>query len=219
MAKESEKLYRSIIGADYDSRLKGSLRNIKEVCDEREKHGGRIYVGRIGRLCREQFGGPAPQSIRNQPDTLKRYIDLRAAEQLLPAETGRKETGPKISDPKIRAHVLLLEEQVRDYEEQVRILKKLFEKIAPVGIDKLIAEAFSNGTPLALLPTSNESPTTEVNGICLSEPARRALEKITSEAHLKVFRLSLYKGRVINEMTRKFLEKEEYQALLDLLAA
>jgi hypothetical protein len=132
MAKESEKFYRSIIGGDYDSRLKKSLEYIKEVCDEAEKHGGRIYVGRIGRLCREQFGGPAAQSIRNQPDTLKRYVDIRAAEQVLPARTGQKENGIKISDAKVRAYVLLLEEQVRDYEEQIKILKRLFKRITPV---------------------------------------------------------------------------------------
>jgi len=161
MVKESEKFYHSIIVGDYDSRLKRSLESIKEVCDEREKHGGRIYV---------------------------------------------------------RTYVSLLEEQVRDYEEQLRILKKLFMRITPVEIDKLITEAFLDGTQLTLPPISNESSNDGHNGISLSEPARRALEKITSETHLKRFRLSLYKGRVVNEMMRKFLDKEEYQSLLNILA-
>lgn len=218
MAKESEKLYRSAIDGDYDPRLKESLERIKAVCDEIEKHGGRLYVGRVGKLCQEQFGGPAAQSIRNKPDTLKRYVDLRAAEQLLPTKTGQKDNGVKISDPKTRAYVLLLEEKVRDYEEQIRILKKLFEKITPVEIDKLISEAFLNRTPLMLPPITNESGNNGVEGIRLSEPARQALEKITSVAHLKQFRLKLYKGRVVNEMMCKFLDKDEYQGLLELLA-
>lgn len=218
MASQSEECYRSVINGNYDSRLKRSLENIKAVCDEGEQHGARIYVGRIGKLCKEKFGGPAAQSIRNKPDTLKRYIDLRAAEQVLPARGGQKESKLNISDPKTRAYVLLLEEQLRDARETISILKRLLERITPVEIDRLIADAFSNAATLELPPVSNESEKTGLNGVCLSEPLRRALEKITSESHLKLFRLSLYKGRVIDEMTRKFLNKDEYQALLDLLA-
>jgi hypothetical protein len=219
MLKESEKQYRSIIKGDYDSRLKKSLENIKTVCDEIENHGGRIYVGRVGKLCKEQFGGPAAQSIRNQPDTLKRYVDLRSAEQVLPARISRKGNGIQISDPKTRAYVLLLEEQGRDYEEQIRILKRLIESVTPVEIDKLIAEAASTGNLLALPPVFTEPGNKEASGVSLSEPARRALEKITSESHLKRFRLKLYKGMVVDEMMSRFLDKAEYQALLNILAA
>jgi hypothetical protein len=217
MVKESEKFYRSIIDRDHDSRLKRSLESIKNVCDEIERYSGRIYVNRVGKLCLEQFGGPVAQSIRNKPDILKRYVDLRAAEQSLPGRIKQKDNRINISDPKIRAYTLLLEEQVRDYEEQIRILKNLLMRIAPVEIDKLIAEAFSNGSPLALPLISNESSNGVGNSSNLTEPARRALGKIINEAHLKLFRLSLYKGRVVDEMRRKFLEKDEYQALLKLL--
>jgi hypothetical protein len=218
MAKESEKLYRSITGGNYDSRLKRSLENIKEVCDGIEKRGGRIYVGRVGKLCREEFAGPAAQSIRNKPDTLKRYIDLRAAEQALPIRAGQRENKLRISDPKLRAYVLLLEEQARDSEERAKTLKKLLEKITPVEIDKLIADAFSSGTPLTLPSFTAGAGEIEGHTIPLSVSTRRALEKITSEAHLEQFGLSLYRGRVVDGLTRKFLDKDEYRALLDLLA-
>lgn len=219
MSKESEKQYRSLIKGNYDSRLKKSLENIKSVCDDIENHGGRIYVGRVGKLCKEQFGGPAAQSIRNQPGTLKRYVDLRAAEQVLPARIRRKDKGLQTSDPKIRAYVLLLEEQLRDSEERFGVLKKLFESITPVEIDKLIAEATLHGNLLALPSISTKPSDKEANSVSLSEPASRALEKITSEVHLKQFRLKLYKGRVVDEMMNRFLDKDEYGALLDMLTA
>lgn len=216
--KQSEKLYNSIVEGDNDSRLKSSLENIKCVCDEIENHGGRIYVGLVGKLCRENYTGPAAQSIRNQPGTLKRYVDLRAAEQLLPTESGQSGEGIKISDPKVRAYVLMLEERVRDCEEVIRILKKLFTRIAPVEVDKLIAGAFTNGALLELPPATGEHGDNGNDKLHLSGAARQALEKLTSESHLSPFGLSLYKGRVISETRRKFLDKDEVQALLDLLA-
>jgi hypothetical protein len=219
MAKEAERLYISIMEGDWDSRLKRSLERIKAVCDDTEKHGGRIYVGRIGKLCQAQFGGPAAQSIRNQPDTLKRYVDLRSAGQTLPGRVGQGENRIKISDPKVRSYVLQLEERVRDSEEQIRVLKRLLGKITPVEIDKIIAAASSSASPLVLTPLSDEAGSEAAGCIRLNDPARRALGKITSESHLKQFRLNLYRGRVVNETMRKFLEKDEFQALLELLAA
>jgi hypothetical protein len=219
MARESEKLYRQIIDGNYDPRLKRSLEHIKEVCDTTEEHGGRIYVSRIGELCKKEYQGPTAQSIRNQKDTLKKYVDLRAAEQQFPADAGRKESKLKISDPKVRAYILILEEQVRDSEERFDILKNFFQRLAPVEIDQLIADAFRSGTPLALPPMPNGLGETQIKGIALNEAARRALEKLTSESHLKPFGLSLYKGRVLSETKRTFLDKGEYKALLDLIAA
>lgn len=218
MAKESEKLYRSIADGEYDPRLKRSLQNIKEVCDEIEKHGGKIYAARVGRLCKEKFGRPAAQSIRNQPDTLKRYVDLRAAEQSLRVDAGQKESKLKISDPKIRAYVLMLEEQVRDYKEENGRLKKLFEGIAPVEIDQLISDSFSNKAPLRLPSVLSEPGKSRVNGSRLSKAARQALEKITCESHLRMFGLDLYNKNIVNATFAEFLNKNEYQALLDLLS-
>lgn len=219
MAKQSEEFYRSVIDGNYDSRLKRSLENIKVVCDEREKHSARIYVGRIGTLCREQFGGPAAQSIRNKPDTLKKYIELRAAEQVLPAGIRQTESKPIISDQKTRAYVSLLEEQLQDSIKTINNLKTFCEQITPVEIDKLIADGFLSSRTLKLPPVPNETTPRGFNGSKLSEPARRALEKLTSEDHLKSFRLSVYKQRVVDKMMREFLNKDEYKALINMLAA
>ena len=216
--KESETFYAAVTGNDCDPRLKKSLERIKEVCDEIEKHGAIIYVGRVGQLCTDKFRGPTAQSIRNKPQTLKKYVELRIAEQKVPAKKDREGVRAQISDPKIRAYVIRLEEEVRDCHERIAKLKKLLENLPPLEIDKLIAGALSGGMHLALTAPHDDHEETESKGHILCATARRALEKITDETHLSSCGLRVYNNRLITKATSyKVLDKDEFQALRDLL--
>lgn len=218
---EAETFYDSIVEGEYDARLKKSLNNIKEICDEIESHGGRVYVERVGKLCKKKFGGPAAQSIRNKPGTLKCYVDLREAEQVLPAGKDRGASKIKISDPKVRAYVLQMEEELRDSYEHIGRLKKLFEQLAPVEMDAMIAQAFSNpkSSELNLRSVPGENCSDGSGTLKLGELARLALGKITSESHLTSCGFRMHSGRVLTSTNYKFLDRDELTALRELLPA
>jgi hypothetical protein len=217
--KDSEVFYQSVINGSYDPRLKESIKNIKAACDEIEQYGGYISVGRVGKICKENYRGPATQSIRNKPETLKRYVNLRQAEQVLPKKTEHDNVKMKISDPKIRVYVLQLEERLDSCLKQIQGLKKLFSQLAPIEIDSIIAQAFSSGSLIdtEFLQLYKRETFDQAGKIKLSELSRQALEKITNEEHLRLCGLRLYKGRVLTATNYKFLDGDEFSALLELL--
>ena len=218
--KASEALLNSIANGEYDPRLQESLRRIKEVCDDIEKHGGRIYVSRVGKLCEEKFKGPVAQSIRNKPDTLKHYIELRTAEQKLTIEkdprTILQKILHKISDPVVHSFVILQNETIKDREEQIGRLNKGIKSILPVEIDKLLASASAGPGKLSLL-AAKEAAGERASCLRLSDVARRALARLTNEDELNRCGLRLHKGHVLTNTNHKFLGKEEFSALEELL--
>jgi plasmid stability protein len=218
--KPSEVLYHSIANGKYDLRLKESLRQVKEVCDEIEKHGGRIYVSRVGNLCEEKFKGPVAQSIRNKPDMLKRFVELRAAEQKISIEkdhrTVLQKILQKISDPMVRSFVILQNETIKDLEEQIRRLNKAIASISPMEIDKMLASA-SAGSNRAELPVAEKADDERNKCLGLNEVVCRALVRLTSEDELKLCGLRLHNGHVLTSTNYKLLDKEELSELKNLL--
>lgn len=217
MSEEAEKLYTLIIDGDYDSRLKTSLERIKKVCDDIEAHGGRIYVGRVGRLCVEKFEGPTAQSIRNKPETLRKYVDLRATGNKLPRET-ENINWKTVSDPKTRVLLTLQKATIEDRDNEIKRLKTLLATIAPLEMDKLLADSSANNADI-LYPPSREgiSSNEKQHNPELSDVAHRAIKKIIDEDHLRKVGLRFYNGYVLSQTNFTFLEEEEVLALLDLL--
>lgn len=218
--KNSETFYESVINGEYDSRLKKSMEHIRAACDEIEGFKGIISVGVVGAYCKDNYKGPAAQSIRNKADTLKRYIDLRSAEQVNPVKKDSDDVKMKISDPKVRFYVLQLEDQRNLYAQQTQRLQKFIQSLAPVEMDAIIAQAFSGiSVNEDILAGIFKPEKNELNSkIEISAAVRKALEKITDDEYLRTFGLELYKGHLILSSTKKtFLSNKEVSALIELL--
>jgi hypothetical protein len=215
MSSKSDNFFQSIINGDDDPRLKESLKRIKEVCDDIIAHGGRIYVSIVGKRCEKKFGWPKAQSIRNKPKTLNKYVEIREAERRKPVVKSDQGILQTISDPKIRAYILLLEAANQDMTNENARLLKAFNNIAPLEIDKAIAQLPTKSLSLNISETDTFDG--KPRSLKLGEVAHRAIGKITSEEHLGQAGLRLYKGHLLTQTNFTFLDKDEVAALLDLL--
>jgi hypothetical protein len=112
-----------------------TVENVWTVCEEMALAGEEVFVAEVGRRLKSRFGGPNAQSIRDQPERLKRLVDLVAeATQSSKPAPGRREDDllADIKDQTIRAQVRLALEERDRLRKEVTALKKAFERIAPI---------------------------------------------------------------------------------------
>ena len=92
----------------------------------------------VGDYCKQKFGGPQVQSIRNKPDTLLRLVKLHGELHRLQTGSHRKigptRAGPVIDDPGVAAYVMVLESRVKELERSNERLAQAFKKLQPLQI-------------------------------------------------------------------------------------
>lgn len=127
--------------ADTTERGRRTIQNIWLVCEEMFCAGESITVAEVGRRLDTRFGGPKAQSIRDQPERLKRLVDLCAEiggrAKPLPA---REEEGVlgDIRDQTVTARVRAMLGERDALRKEVTALRKAFQRLAP--IDALSAD-------------------------------------------------------------------------------
>lgn len=117
-----------------------SARRIMDACLFLREHKAKtITASAVGDYCRDKFGGPLTQSIRNKQDTLLRLVKLHSDLHDLQTERPGKKSGSprsslRIDDPGVAAYVMVLEARVRELERSKERLTQAFKKLQPLQI-------------------------------------------------------------------------------------
>lgn len=121
--------------------LKQSLMRIRTACDGLDKLGAAIEVSTVCDQIVATLGkkeGPTAGSIRNQKDTLLKYIYLRRAEQHLPSIDETQAPELRITDKRVADYVRLLEMRVKRAEGERDRATHLLKNLDPIAFDKLM---------------------------------------------------------------------------------
>ena len=121
-----------------------TLENIRAVCLEMASAKEEIIVAKVGRTLKKRYGGPDVQSIRDQPDRLKRLVEMYAAYQqaLVPKrerpERRTEQRLAEINDLGLRAELRELIAERDELKAQVKVLRQAYKRLQP--IEKLTPE-------------------------------------------------------------------------------
>lgn len=200
-----------------DSRLKSSIENIKNACDELEKeavevisksgsiHKNPINVATVGKRCVLRYGGPKASSIRNTKLESQKlqYIQLRSQE----FEFNNKESiGSSVQNPKPNPYEKILLERIKYLEGKTQSLTKLIKELPSRDIATVIKNYEENTDQVLNEVSEMNVKQNEFNNTVL---------KLTNENHLKQFNLELEAGIIFDRITQDtFLSKIELDSLL-----
>ena len=200
-----------------DSRLKNSIENIKNTCDELENeaaeviakvgsiHKNPINVATVGKRCVSRYGGPKASSIRNtkkEPQKLL-YIKLRSQE----FEFNHKESiGSSVQNPKPNPYEKILMERIKYLEGKTQSLTRLIKELPSRDIATVIKDYEENANQVLNEVSEMNLKQNEYNNAVL---------KLTNENHLKQFNLELEAGIIYDRINQDtFLTKIELDSLL-----
>ena len=127
--------FRDELLATTNDRGRRTINNIWLVCDEMFRAGDPISVAEVGRRLHARFEGPKAQSIRDQPERLKRLVDLCAQVGPRPKPLGtREEEGilGEISDQTVRARIRLVLDERDRLKRELTALRKVFGRLSPI---------------------------------------------------------------------------------------
>ncbi len=108
------------------------------------RDGRRITVAEVGRITEKRWGGPKEQSIRDQPDRLKRLVEMCAEAQAPSASRTRAlrvrvvridKLVSQISDQLLRARVRAIAEERDRLRRDVAMLRKVPASSADLRTD------------------------------------------------------------------------------------
>lgn len=135
-------IFRDELIAKSSARGQKSIARIWEACEELLRDGRRITVAEVGRITEKRWGGPKEQSIRDQPDRLKRLVEMCAEAQgaeRIPDESPSRagvridKLVSQISDQLLRARVRAIAEERDRLRRDVAMLRKGFQRLAPIS--------------------------------------------------------------------------------------
>jgi hypothetical protein len=115
-----------------------TLENIRAVCLEMISAKEEIIVAKVGRTLKERHGGPDVQSIRDQPERLKRLVEMYAAyQQALVSKRERPERRTEqrlteINDLGLRAELREVIAERDELKAQVKALRQAFKRLQPI---------------------------------------------------------------------------------------
>lgn len=178
--KASEQFYDWVMNNTTDDKRKKSLEHIRIACDmiERRREPKGIYVARVGEICESEFKndetvkGPKAQSIRNSSDILKKYVDLRAAEQKLP----EKATDRKLSDDRVQAEsqYQIALATIAQQRGEIERLRKEIHNYTPRSLEELVEDARVGG-PKVEIPAAPQIAPEAIEAIkILLDPGQQA---------------------------------------------
>lgn len=136
--KTSEKLYTELFASASSKKKQTSLVNIKKACDALSSKYNKLNPASIGQHCEKRWGTPKEQSIRNNIGYVQ-YISAREDERPKINITKEQEI-PVVKDQAAQAIIDLLKDEIKDLKRSIKNLKSGMRQIAPIDIDKYIAE-------------------------------------------------------------------------------
>lgn len=205
----AEQFYQSLLVTG----LAESAKNIWRACDIIEQTGKgtiEIRVSEVGRICKEHFGGPTAQSIRNQKDTLKKLVDIRADALLVVAKHFTPgSSAHEIADPNTAALVRVLEERIRQLTQSNRRLRSAFKNLDP-SLIRIIEDEHDG---LRIVSNPNNSFAEPVSDI--ESESLRAFLRLD---HLQAFGLNIDDKERIVEGRTVLMEKAALRAIRRLIS-
>jgi len=143
-----------------------TLENIRTVCLEMISAKEEIIVAKVGRTLKERYGGPDVQSIRDQPDRLKRLVEMYAVYQqaLVPRrerpERRTEQRLAEINDLGLRAALREVIAERDELKAQVKALRQAFKRLQP--IERLTSDQcygpIAEGTSIAQVGEAAATP-------------------------------------------------------------
>ncbi len=124
------------------ARGRASVERIWTVCQELIAAGKPITVAEVGRITEKRWGGPKAQGIRDQPDRLKRLVDLSAtilkeAEGNYPGRNSKAATKvdalvAEVGDQTVRARIRAIVEERDQLRRDLQTLRKAYQRLTPI---------------------------------------------------------------------------------------
>jgi hypothetical protein len=184
-----------------------AVNNLVAACAFLQQHGVDISVAAVGRYCEGKVGGPAVQSIRNNPD-YRAYVMARRSEQApLPARTKSEAGGPfRTGDINIDAHIQTLEFELMKAKGELRSLRQALPRLGEYDLKTALEQGL-----LVISP-----PTLEI----LSDQAKGAIKALLDKKVLSSVGLELVNtGQIIapDQNDAVLLTKPQVDALRALV--
>ncbi|WP_343725869.1 gamma-mobile-trio protein GmtX [Herbaspirillum huttiense] len=170
----SDDFYNNLLANSADAKRLISLERLKTACDALEKQpkASEYTVADIGRYCERQWGGPKSQSIRNAPDVLKKYVELRITEhtEKLGPQPNQPSIGKRqlnMADPAIAQQQFQLAlAEIHQLKAEVARLKADVQNYAPLTPDQLVSLAKSGAGEPYQATVRAAAPAEVVTAIC-----------------------------------------------------
>ncbi|WP_036289135.1 gamma-mobile-trio protein GmtX [Methylosinus sp. PW1] len=163
------------------ARGRASIERVWTACCELIAAGKPITVSAVGRITKERWGGPKEQGIRDQPDRLKRLVDLCAASQKETeavrkrgrsksrGEAAIEELVAEVRDQTTRVRIRAVAEERNQLRRDLLTLRKAYGRLTPIAAltpeqcyDALPqADAEADAPETAVLPAPAEEAFTE----------------------------------------------------------
>lgn len=217
------------------TRGKTSIDRVWTVCQDLIDAGKRITVAEVGRTTEQRWGSPKAQGIRDQPDRLKRLVDLCATAQmdLDTASVSRKSYASskvealisEVADQTVRAKIRSIAEERDQLKQDLKNLRQAYQRLTPIS--ELTPEQCYDETPSlpSTAPAADDNhPRTAAD--IFSEAEKQAVQKFLSDKFLydegfkidPVLGLVTSQGRILLpiafvEALRKVAEHEKRPAV------
>lgn len=213
----SSDLFQSVTSdLSIDARLRNSLINIKEACDEIESEAEKlilkrgfinknpIFVSSVGNKCEELFNGPTAKSINSnsKKEPIKpEYIKLRSIE----FENKYKNQIGELKETGIDPYTISLKNRISYLEKQVKALTKLLMNSPARPVDEIL-RSISNDSNIDLK---------KINVDTLKQKKYYdVINKLTNESHLKKFGLKIDDEYIVDSISEDvFLTKIDLEAM------
>lgn len=218
--------FRDQLLAQSTNRGRRSVERIWTICAELIAANTPLTVARIGREAEARWGSPKAQSIRDQPNRLKRLVDLCAAVQagqggatsVRPAGSASLEAMlAEVGDQSVRAKLRAMAEERDNLHRDLTILRQAYRRLAP--IDELTAEqCYDEVASMSRAPQAT-SPGSGLSDTSFTDPEKSAVRRFLDEDFLfgEGFKLDPVQGLIREESGRIVLPAAFVTALRKLV--